>query len=57
MNPGSTASAPPGAGSQQRQACGFPKRALGVGGRLSHRDEITAHLGMGGDAKVWELSL
>lgn len=56
--PDSIASTPPGAGSQQRQACGFSERALGVGGRrLSHRDEITTHLWMGEDAKVWELSL
>lgn len=56
-NPSFAALAPPGAGSQQRQACGFPERALGIGGRwLSHRDEITTHLWMGEDAKVWELS-
>lgn len=37
-NPSFAVLAPPGAGSQQRQACGFPERALGVGGRrLSHR--------------------
>lgn len=57
-NPRFAVLAPPGAGSQQRQACGFPARSLGVGGRrLSQRDEITTHLWMGEDAKVWELSL
>lgn len=31
MNPSFAALSPPGAGSQQCQACGFPERALGVG--------------------------
>ena len=45
VNPGSAASAPPGAGSQQRLVCGFPARALGVGLVTGMRSLLTSGWG------------